>query len=92
MGVKLFMGNVLQVVSGQVLACQAALIAGVPVAVPCTSVNKVCSSSMKSISMVAKAIALRMFKLSLLMGWGIRSHKTYGGRGGHLSPLWNHSH
>ena len=55
MGVKLFMGNVLQVVSGQVLACQAALIAGVPVAVPCTSVNKVCSSSMKSISMVAKA-------------------------------------
>ena len=76
------MGNVLQ----------AALIAGVPVAVNCTRVNKVCSSSMKSISMVGKAIALGMFKLSSLMRWGIRSHKTYGGRGGYLSALWNHSH
>jgi len=75
------MGNVLQPALGQALACQAALIAGVPVAVTCTRVNKVCSSSMKSISMVGKAIALGMFKLSSLMRWGIRSHKTYGGRG-----------
>ena len=50
------MGNVLQAVLGQALACQAALIAGVPVAVTCTRVNKVCSSSMKSISMVGKAM------------------------------------
>jgi acetyl-CoA C-acetyltransferase len=81
MGVRLFMGNVLQAVLGQALACQAALIAGVPVAVTCTRVNKVCSSIMKFISMVGKAIALGMFKLSSLMGWGIMSQKTYGGRG-----------
>lgn len=54
---EVIMGNVLQAGVGQAPARQAALMAGIPDAVPCTTINKVCSSGMKSISMAAQAIA-----------------------------------
>jgi len=41
------MGNVLSANLGQAPARQAALGAGLPNTVPCTTVNKVCSSGMK---------------------------------------------
>ena len=55
---EVFMGNVLQAGVGQSPARQAAIFAGIPDTVPSTTVNKVCSSGMKTIMMAAQAIAL----------------------------------
>ena len=55
---EVFMGNVLQAGVGQAPARQAALLAGISDTVPCTTINKVCSSGMKAISLAAQAIAL----------------------------------
>ena len=55
---EVYMGNVLQAGVGQAPARQAALMAGIADTVPCTTINKVCSSGMKAISMAAQAIAL----------------------------------
>ncbi|MDX5448459.1 MAG: acetyl-CoA C-acyltransferase [Bacteroidota bacterium] len=53
---EVLMGCVLQANLGQAPARQAAMFAGIPKEVPCTTVNKVCSSGMKSIMMAAQAI------------------------------------
>lgn len=55
---EVFMGNVLSAGMGQAPARQAAMAAGIPDTVPCTTVNKVCSSGMKAIHLAANAIAL----------------------------------
>ena len=55
---EVLMGNVLQAGVGQAPARQAAMAAGIPDSVPCTTVNKVCASGMKAISLAAQAIAL----------------------------------
>ena len=46
---EVFMGNVIQAGVGQAPARQAALFAGLPEGVPCTTVNKVCGSGLKAI-------------------------------------------
>jgi len=53
---EVFMGNVLQAGVGQAPARQAALGAGLPNTVPCTTVNKVCASGMKAIMLGAQTI------------------------------------
>lgn len=53
---EVFMGNVLQANLGQAPARQAAMFAGLSDSVPCTTVNKVCASGMKSISLAAQSI------------------------------------
>lgn len=55
---EVLMGNVVQAGTGQAPARQAAIFAGIPNTVPCTTVNKVCSSGMKSIMQGAQSIAL----------------------------------
>ncbi|MGK0386275.1 MAG: acetyl-CoA C-acetyltransferase [Patiriisocius sp.] len=55
---EVFMGNVVQAGVGQAPARQAALGAGIPNTVPCTTVNKVCASGMKAVMSAAQAIAL----------------------------------
>lgn len=55
---EVFFGNVVQANVGQAPARQAALKAGIPNLVPCTTVNKVCSSGMKSIMFGAQSIML----------------------------------
>lgn len=55
---EVFMGNVLQANEGQAPARQAALNAGIPNTVPCTTVNKVCASGTKSVMFGAQAIQL----------------------------------
>jgi len=55
---EVFMGNVVQAGVGQAPARQAALGAGIPDSVPCTTVNKVCASGMKAVMSAAQAIAL----------------------------------
>lgn len=53
---EVYMGNVLQANVGQAPARQAAMAAGIGNQVPCTTINKVCSSGMKAIMMGAQAI------------------------------------
>lgn len=51
-------GHVIQAGSGQITARQAATLAGVPMTVPATTINKVCLSGMTSIAMADKDIRL----------------------------------
>ena len=53
---EVFMGNVLQANLGQAPARQAAIDAGLSDNIPCTTINKVCSSGMKSIMLGAQTI------------------------------------
>jgi len=55
---EVFMGNVVSAGLGQAPARQAAIYAGIPDTVPCTTVNKVCASGMKSIQLAAQTIAI----------------------------------
>jgi acetyl-CoA C-acetyltransferase len=54
---EVIMGQVVQAGAGQAPARQAAIYAGIPNTVPCTTVNKVCASGMKAIMFAAQAIA-----------------------------------
>jgi acetyl-CoA acetyltransferase family protein len=53
---EVYMGNVVQAGVGQAPARQAAIFAGLPNSVACTTVNKVCASGMKSVMLGAQAI------------------------------------
>ncbi|MAB49592.1 MAG: acetyl-CoA C-acyltransferase [Flavobacteriaceae bacterium] len=55
---EVLMGNVVQAGTGQAPARQAAIYAGIPNSVPCTTINKVCSSGMKAVMQAAQAIQL----------------------------------
>ena len=54
---EVLMGCVLQTALGQNIARQASVHAGLPVEVPCTTINKVCGSGLKSITAAASSIA-----------------------------------
>ena len=53
---EVLMGCILQAGQGQNPARQAALKAGLPVEVPCTTINKVCGSGLKSVALAAQSI------------------------------------
>ena len=55
---EVFMGNVVSAGLGQAPARQAAIFAGIPDTVPCTTINKVCASGMKSVILAAQTISL----------------------------------
>ena len=55
---EVIMGNVVSAGTGQAPARQAAIYAGLPDTVPCTTINKVCASGMKAIMQAAQAIQL----------------------------------
>lgn len=55
---EVIFGNVLQAGEGQAPARQAALNAGISKSTPCTTVNKVCASGMKALSMGTQSIML----------------------------------
>ena len=65
---EVFMGNVLQAGLGQAPARQAAIGAGIPNTVPCTTVNKVCSSGMKALHLAANAIAVGDIEVAVAGG------------------------
>ena len=65
---EVFMGQVLQTGCGQAPARQAAIKAGIPNSVPCTTVNKVCASGMKSIQLAAQSIALGQIEVAVAGG------------------------
>jgi len=55
---EVLMGNVVSANLGQAPARQAARFAGLPDNVPCTTINKVCASGMKAITLGAQSIML----------------------------------
>ncbi len=54
---EVIMGSVLQAGLGQNVARQASIKAGLPFEVPCLSINKVCGSGLKSVTLAAASIA-----------------------------------
>lgn len=55
---EVLMGHVVQSGVGQAPARQAAIFAGIPDTVPCTTVNKVCASGMKTVIQAAQSISI----------------------------------
>ena len=74
---EVFMGNVCSANLGQAPARQAALGADIPNTVPCTTVNKVCSSGMKSIMFAAQGIMLGHTGLAVAGGMESMSNIPY---------------
>lgn len=74
---EVFMGNVCSANLGQAPARQAALGAGIGISVPCTTVNKVCSSGMKSIMFAAQSIQLGLNDLTVAGGMESMSNIPY---------------
>lgn len=74
---EVFMGNVVSANLGQAPARQAALGAGLPFSVPCTIVNKVCASGMKSVMFAAQAIALGQAEIIVAGGMESMSNIPY---------------
>ncbi|NQZ01449.1 MAG: acetyl-CoA C-acetyltransferase, partial [Bdellovibrionales bacterium] len=62
------MGNVLTAGVGQAPARQAALYAGLPTSVPCMTINKVCGSGLKAVSLAFDSIALGRTKIAVAGG------------------------
>ena len=74
---EVFMGNVLQAGIGQAPARQASIYAGLGDQVPCTTVNKVCASGMKSIMLGAQSIALGQNEVVVAGGMESMSNVPY---------------
>lgn len=74
---EVFMGNVCSANLGQAPARQAALKAGIQNTVPCTTINKVCSSGMKSVMFAAQAIMLGQADVIVAGGMESMSNVPY---------------
>ena len=83
---EVYFGNVLQAGLGQAPARQAAIFAGLPNTTPCTTVNKVCASGMKSVALGASSIMLGHNDMVVTGGMENMSqvpHYLPGSRGGY---------
>jgi acetyl-CoA C-acetyltransferase len=65
---EVYFGNVCSANLGQAPARQLAIGAGLPYEVPCTTVNKVCSSGLKSVMLAAQSIQLGINQVVLAGG------------------------
>ena len=74
---EVFMGNVCSANLGQAPARQAAIASGIGYNVPCTTVNKVCSSGMKSIMFGAQSIQLGQNNIVVAGGMESMSNVPY---------------
>ena len=74
---EVFMGNVCSAGLGQAPARQSALAAGIKDSVPCTTINKVCSSGMKSIMFGAQSIMLGQHDIVVAGGMESMSNVPY---------------
>ncbi len=87
---EVFMGNVVSANLGQAPARQAALFAGLSNNVPCTTVNKVCASGMKSIMLGAQSIMLGHNDLVVAGGMENMSSIPYYLPGGRYGMKYGH--
>ncbi|HLQ04213.1 MAG TPA: acetyl-CoA C-acyltransferase, partial [Verrucomicrobiae bacterium] len=78
---EVFMGNVIQAGVGQAPARQASLGAGIPNSVPCTTVNKVCGSGLKSVMLATTQIIAGEARLVVAGGMESMSNAPYLMRG-----------
>ena len=74
---EVLMGNVLSAGIGQAPARQAALAAGLPQSVPCTTVSKVCGSGMMALIQGARSIALGDAQVVVAGGMESMSNAPY---------------
>jgi len=74
---EVYMGCVLQGGMGQAPDRQAALFAGLPKSVPCTAVNKVCASGMKSIMQASQSLQLGQNQVMVAGGFESMSNVPY---------------
>lgn len=74
---EVVMGNVLQAGQGQNVARQAAIYSGIPKEVPAYTVNKVCASGLKAISLGAQAIMTQEAKVIIAGGMENMSNTPY---------------
>ncbi|WP_420386129.1 acetyl-CoA C-acyltransferase [Roseivirga sp.] len=74
---EVFMGNVVSAGLGQAPARQAALGAGISNEVPCTTINKVCASGMKSVMLAAQSIMLGLQDVIVAGGMESMSNIPY---------------
>lgn len=74
---EVFMGHVLSAGVGQAPARQAAIGGGLPVHVPCTTINKVCGSGLKAVMLAAQVIALGDAEVVVAGGMESMSHAPY---------------
>ena len=74
---EVIMGNVLQGGQGQNVARQAAIYAGIPKETPAFTVNKVCASGLKAITLGAEAIILGEADIVVAGGMECMSHSPY---------------
>jgi acetyl-CoA C-acetyltransferase len=74
---EVLMGCVLPAGIGQAPARQAALKAGLPSSTPCTTVNKVCGSGLKTVMMAAAAIRLGEAEVMVAGGMESMSNAPY---------------
>ena len=72
-----YMGNVLQGSVGQAPARQAAIFAGLPDTVEATTINKVCSSGLKAVSMAAQNIQMGLTEAQIAGGMENMSQVPY---------------
>ncbi|GAB3888560.1 acetyl-CoA C-acyltransferase [Spirosoma agri] len=74
---EVYMGNVVSANLGQAPAKQAAVKAGLPATVPCTTINKVCASGTKAIMLAAQAIQLGQAEIVIAGGMESMSNTPY---------------
>jgi acetyl-CoA C-acetyltransferase len=74
---EVLMGAILTAGQGQAPARQAALAAGVPHAVPATTVNKMCGSGMKTVMLAADALLARPDEIIVAGGMESMSNAPY---------------
>ncbi len=74
---EVYMGNVVSANLGQAPAKQAALKAGLPATIPCTTINKVCASGTKAIMLAAQAIQLGQADIIVAGGMESMSNVPY---------------
>lgn len=74
---EVLMGCVLPAGLGQAPARQAAIHGGIPASTPCTTVNKMCGSGMKTVMMMAGAIATGEVKVGVAGGMESMSNAPY---------------
>lgn len=87
---EVYLGNVVSAGLGQAPARQAAIYAGIPNTVPCTTVNKVCASGMKSIMLAAQTIALGSANIVVAGGMENMSaipHYQHARKGSKFGPI-----
>ncbi len=74
---EVLFGQVLQTGSGQAPARQVALAAGLPNSTPCTTINKVCGSSLKAVMIAASAIRAGEYEVVVAGGMESMTNSPY---------------